>query len=95
MIGYATVLSILSRWLKQTILASKKILQSYLCQGLMYSLIKMDVKQFLINVQDIYQLIKKPKSLVIIGFLIISLISNPLYTTQKNNQKWKKDDKKC
>ena len=55
----------------------------------------MDVKQFLIKVQDIYQLIKKPKSLVIIGFLIISLISNPLYTTQKNNQKTKKDDKKC
>lgn len=50
----------------------------------------MDVKQFLINVQDIYQLIKKTKSLVIIGFLIISLISNPLYTTQKNNQKMKK-----
>lgn len=58
-IGCATVLSILSRWLKQTILASKKILQLYLCQRLIYSLIKMVVKQFFIKAQDAYQLIKK------------------------------------
>ena len=54
----------------------------------------MGVKQFFIKAQDAYQLIKKRKSLVIIGFF--DFLFNGKYNTKhkKNNQKTEKDDKK-
>ena len=50
----------------------------------------MDVKQFFIKAQDAYQLIKKRKSLVIIGFLIFFLMINIVQNTKKIIKKQKK-----